>query len=198
MIAERFKRFLFAVEDRLFDWRNGVDTRGVIAPADTADADREASLHATSYQAVWTRNLRVLVSAAIRAGRPAVFVDVGAGKGKACIYASRHFPRVIGVEYSSALVAAARANLGRAGRGNIEYVHADASQYDLPDETCLVFLFNPFDRVIMGRFLARNRDRIKAHGSLIAYANDVQRDALADSGFECLFRESVRNISLWR
>jgi precorrin-6B methylase 2 len=198
VITERFKRFLFALEDRLFDWRNGVDTRGVIAPADTEGADREAALHATSYQAVWTRNLRVLVRAAMRAGRPAVFVDVGAGKGKACIYASRHFSRVIGVEYSSALVAAARANQGRAGRSNIEYVLADASQYDLPNETSLVFLFNPFDHVIMSRFLGRNRARIKAHGSLIAYANDVQRDTLADSGFECLFRDPVRNISLWR
>lgn len=197
-MAETIKRFLFALEDRLFDWRNRIDTRGIIAGPDTAEKGREAAPHGTAYQAVWTRNLRVLVRAAMRAGRPGIFVDVGAGKGKACIYASRHFARVIGVEYSSALVTAARANQARARRDNIEFVHADASDYDLPDAPALVFLFNPFDEVVMGRFIARNRERIKAHGSLIAYANDMQRETLARSGFKCLFRDPVRNISLWR
>lgn len=196
-MLEKLKRLFFALEDRLFDWRNNIDTRGVAAPADSVE-HAQASTHATASQAVWTRNLRVLIRAARQAGAPGIFVDIGAGKGKACIYASRHFARVVGVEYSGELVAAARANQQRSGRDNIQFVHADATHYDVPDETSLVFLFNPFDEVILGRFVARNRARIKAHGSLIAYANDMQRETLVQSGFACLFRDGVRNISLWR
>lgn len=197
-MPEKLKRFFFALEDRLFDWRNNIDTSGVGSPAALAQENPDAGIHATTYQAVWTRNLRVLFRAARRQGMPRLFVDIGAGKGKACIYASRHFARVVGVEYSSQLVDAARANQQRARRNNIQFVHGDATHYDLPDETSLVFLFNPFDEVVLGQFIARNHDRIKTHASLIAYANDMQRETLVQSGYECLFRDPVRNISLWR
>jgi precorrin-6B methylase 2 len=105
---------------------------------------------------------------------------------------------VLGVEYAPELVEAARRNAQRAGRTNVEFVAADAAQYDLPEVPALIFLFNPFDAVILGRFLARNRERLKAHGSVIAYANDLQRQALADAGFSCVFRDPQRSISLWR
>ena len=49
---------------------------------------------------------------------PRLFLDIGAGKGKACFYASPRFERVIGVEYSALLVDAAKANLRRAGHSN--------------------------------------------------------------------------------
>jgi SAM-dependent methyltransferase len=197
VLVERVRRWLFGLEDRLFDLRHRIDTRGVVAPA-AADAHEQVARHATSYQAVWTRNLRVLVREAGKLAQPALFVDIGSGKGKACIYAARRFARVIGVEYAAELVAEARRNQQRAGRANIEFVQADAAVYDLPDETALVFLFNPFDAVILGRFLERNRDRIKARRSVVAYANDMQRQVLAGAGFECLYRDPVRSISLWR
>lgn len=197
MVLEKLKRLFFTLEDRLFDWRNNIDTRGVTVPSELGE-HAQAGVHGTAYQAVWTRNLRALIRVALRAGARGVFVDIGAGKGKACIYASRHFPRVIGVEYSSELVAAARTNQQRARRDNIQFILADATHYDVPDEASLVFLFNPFDDVLLGRFIARNHTRIKAHGSLIAYANDIQRDTLVQSGFECVFRDTARSISLWR
>jgi precorrin-6B methylase 2 len=197
MIPEKFKRLCFALEDRVFDWRNNINTRGVTVPFELG-LHTQASAHGTAYQAVWTRNLRVLIRVARRIGTPDVFVDIGAGKGKACIYASRHFPRVIGVEYSSQLLVAARANQQRAGRTNIQLILADATHYDVPNETSLIFLFNPFDSVILGQFIARNHIRIKTHESLIAYANDLQRETLVQSGFECVFRDTARSISLWR
>lgn len=199
MIPDKLKRLFFALEDRLFDLRHNIETGGVVPPAEpAANEHADALSHGTHYQAVWTRNLRVLIGAAVKAGPPRIFVDIGAGKGKACIYASPYFSRVIGVEYSGDLIAAAKRNQQRSGRHNIEFVQADAAHYDVPDETSLIFLFNPFDDVILGQFIARNRTRIKACRSLIAYANDLQRETLMRSGFECLFRDSLRSISLWR
>ena len=196
--AERARRMAFSWEDRLFDWRNKVDTKGVIQPSELAASGDVANVHATAYQAVWCRNLRVLLRQAGKVGIPPVFIDIGSGKGKACFYAAPRFRHVIGVEYSALLVDAANANLRRSGRTNIEFVQADATRYLLPAEPCLVFMFNPFDAEAVGKFLFLNADRIKASHSLLAYANDLHIGVLADAGFECLFRESTRSISLWR
>ena len=195
MIPEKLKRLAFALEDRLFDLRHGIDTGGVLPASST---DGPAALHATSYQAVWTRNLRVLLREAARLARPRLFVDIGAGKGKACIYAARRFERVVGVEYAQPLVEAARRNQQRARCGNVEFVLADATGYDLPDEPALVFLFNPFDAHVLARFLARNRAHFERHGSVLAYANDVHRVAVEAAGLRCVFRDATRGISLWR
>lgn len=199
MRVEKIKRLWFGLEDRLFDLRHGIDTRGVAAPPLDGIGDYvQAAQHATSCQAVWTRNLRVLIREAKKIVPAVLFVDIGSGKGKACIYASALFTRVIGIEYAPGLVEEARRNQQRAGLRNIEFVHADATQHDLPDATAVVFLFNPFDEVALARFLARNRARIKATGSVIAYANDLQRQTLVDAGFERVFGDPARAISLWR
>lgn len=171
----------------------------MVAASDLAAADfPDATPHATAFQSVWCRNLRVLLRSARQSSHLTTFVDVGAGKGKACFYASPHFAQVVGVEFSQELVDAARENLRRSGRRNIQFVCADAAQYDLPEAPSMVFLFNPFDGVLFEQFVARNRARIKSLGSLIGYANDIERSVLEKLGFECLFRDDYRSVSLWR
>lgn len=197
-LAERIRRLVYAWEDRLFDWRHNIDTGGIVAVPALATGNAEADSHATAYQPVWSRNLRALVRQARRLADPEVFVDIGAGKGKACFYAATRFERVIGIEYSALLVEAAKANLQRSGAANIEFVQADARLYDVPAQPCLVFMFNPFDGETLAQFVARNRERMKAHASLLAYANDIHREVLQGGGFACVFRDPRRSISLWR
>ena len=132
------------------------------------------------------------------AGEPKSFVDIGSGKGKACFYAAHHFRRVIGIEYSRALTAIANENLRKTGQRNIEFILADATYFDIPDEESLIFLFNSFDDVILEKFVTRNLSRIISTGSLIAYANDMQREVLVRLQFDCIFRDPVRHLSLWR
>jgi SAM-dependent methyltransferase len=199
VFPERLRRKFFALEDRLFDLRHNIRTGGVVAASELAVADfPEARPHATAFQSVWCRNLRVLIRAARQARHLTAFVDVGSGKGKACFYASRHFAQVIGIEFSQELVNAARENLRRSGKRNIQFICADAAQYDLPEAPSLVFLFNPFDSQLFEQFVLHNRARIKSNKSLIAYANDIERSVLERLGFECLFRDAYRSISLWR
>jgi SAM-dependent methyltransferase len=88
-----------------------------------------------------------------------VFVDVGAGMGRALLLAARlRFKRLIGIEYSSELVAIARRNT-QAARGldidpeKLEVAHADAITYQLPNEPLVIFLYNPFDCEAMGEFV---------------------------------------------
>jgi len=88
-----------------------------------------------------------------------VFVDVGAGMGRALLLAARlPFKRMIGVEYSAELVAIARANLARATapevqEREVEIVRADAVEFELPAEPLVLFLFNPFNCSVMAEFV---------------------------------------------
>ncbi len=196
---ESLKRIAYSVEDWWFDLRNGIDTRGVIPIGSLhRPGSAEPMAHATAYQAVWCRNLRVLIRAARAFAEPDVFLDIGSGKGKACFFAAPSFGQVVGVEYSQDLIACAQVNLSKSGKTNIRFIQADAAQFDLPRKQSLVFLFNPFDAVILERFLARNVDCLRAHRSLIAYANDVQQAVLVQYGFECVFSDRPRRLSLWR
>ena len=59
-------------------------------------------------------------------------------------------------------------------------------------------MFNPFDDVILERFVRHNLDHFRQHRSVIAYANDVQRMTLVRFGFETIYRNQERKISLYR
>lgn len=92
-----------------------------------------------------------------------VFVDIGAGMGRALLMAAElPFRLVIGVEYSSELIAKARANLeacnlDRGRLSAIELVHGDAVQYELPASPLVLFLYNPFDCTAMADFIEHVR-----------------------------------------
>ena len=84
-----------------------------------------------------------------------VFVDLGSGKGRVLVYASgRWFHRIIGVEFAAELHSVASENIER-GRhprqrcADIEVVHGDAVEFEIPDDPCVFFLFNPFERPVL-------------------------------------------------
>lgn len=198
---ERLRRGAFQLEDLLFDVRANIHTRGMIVQ-DQLHTDSPNKLHATAYHAVWCRNLRKLIMTARTLGYElGSFVDIGCGKGKACFYASRFgFSRVVGVDFDPRLVEAAEANKAafRYPAEAIEFLVGDAADYLVPEDGALVFMFNPFDASVMERFLERNAARLRASGSVVAYANDGQLAVLAGAGMVALFREPARKISLWR
>jgi SAM-dependent methyltransferase len=78
-----------------------------------------------------------------------VFVEFGCGKGRVVHQAARRpFRRVIGVEISPALAEIARANLAARSHehrcGQVEIVASDVSQFPIPDDLTIGYLFHPF------------------------------------------------------
>lgn len=78
-----------------------------------------------------------------------VFLDYGCGKGRAVILAGlRPFKKVIGVELSPVMSAAARQHVEGARKklatGELEIVTTDARTFSVPDDVTHIFLFNPF------------------------------------------------------
>jgi len=97
------------------------------------------------------------------------FIDMGSGKGRVLFAAAEYpFRNVIGVEFSNALHDDALANLKRYkywGQrcADIEPVHADAREFEFPDDNLVIYLFNPFGPEVMGRMLANLERSLERH-----------------------------------
>jgi SAM-dependent methyltransferase len=92
------------------------------------------------------------------------FLDLGSGKGRTLLMASRYtFRRIVGVELLPALHQIAQENIGQyksesQKRFAIESVCGDATSFPLPVSPVVVFLFNPFPESGLRRTVARIED----------------------------------------
>jgi hypothetical protein len=92
------------------------------------------------------------------------FADLGAGKGRIlCLASAWPFRRIVGVELSEDLAAAARHNVSNLSVEwqkcrRLEVVNGDAATWELPEEPLILYLFNPFGAAVIARLL----DRIQA------------------------------------
>jgi SAM-dependent methyltransferase len=82
------------------------------------------------------------------------YIDIGCGKGRALIIASQyHFAELTGVDYSSKLCKIASANLHKL-QIQARIVCQDAVQFQIPERDVFIFLFNPFDAVVLRKVLS--------------------------------------------
>jgi SAM-dependent methyltransferase/thiol-disulfide isomerase/thioredoxin/uncharacterized membrane protein YphA (DoxX/SURF4 family) len=129
-----------------------------------------------------------------------VLVDFGCGKGRViCEAARRPFARVIGVEISQSLLNAARENVERNRRRfrcqNIDLVNADATDWEIPHDMTVAYLFHPFagavfDHVIENivRSIERNPRRVR-----LVYAGPVfERNIISTGYFRLAGRRQAR------
>ena len=185
-----------------FDRVHGTDTSCLLPGPVIAEGTGFAPEQLTAYYGVAPSLLENALSlwrdgcAPLAQMEQTVFLDVGAGKGRAMLVASRYpFLRVEGVELNGALAAIAQANFGRWQSSGLAGAHAplrlqqfDATRYPLPAEPTLAFLFHPFEARLLRRFLRhvqaslRERPRpfdviyINAeHGALVDHAPGVER-----------------------
>ena len=87
-----------------------------------------------------------------------VFLDYGAGRGRAMVLAARlPFRRVVGVEIDPDLAEAARENIRRSSHclscRNVDVVTADAAEFGCPDDATMLHFFDPFAGVILERVI---------------------------------------------
>jgi SAM-dependent methyltransferase len=180
------------IETLYYERRLGISTDGVIAGADLGFGDERLQ----PYQAAdWRTLQRVLPKRDIGPGD--VFVDLGSGMGRMVLRAAEYpFRRVIGVELSPELHAIAVANLRQAGAdrdGRIELVCADALTWEIPDDTSVFFLYNPFRDEVFAAAMERVFASYDRHPRRIriVYRNPVEHERLIASG-------RVRVTGRWR
>lgn len=175
----------------LYERRLGVRTEGDLELAELGldHPDRNG------YQPVeWRALRRVLGPKDVTAQD--VFVDFGAGMGRAVILAARlPIERAEGVELSEKLVRLARANVertrGRRRCRDVRIVHADALTYDLPDDVTIAFFNNPFTGDVFAGVLERliaSHDRRPRRLRLI-YRTPTEHEMIVGTGRFRLVRQ---------
>ena len=180
-----------------FDREHGVVTLGGDAGADLQLADPSHAIFGSRSQPSTARGVHAILTAQPLDYPNLTFIDVGCGKGRVVLLASLYpFRRVIGVEYGRNLVEAAQANLVRWAHPeqrcrDLSVVWADATIYEFPNEPLLIYLFNPFERPVMDRFVAHLEQSMRDHPRpcTVLYQNPMHVEAWEQSA---VFTRGVR------
>jgi hypothetical protein len=121
--------------------------------------------------------------------RDFTFVDLGSGKGRTLLMASDYpFRRIIGVELLPSLHQIAQENVRQYKSASqkcfaLESICADATDFPLPEEPLVIFLFNPFPESGMRQVVANLEQSLRAHPRpvFVLYHNPLLEHTLAES-----------------
>jgi hypothetical protein len=148
--------------DATYDSAHQLDTGGKIE-LNELSIDSESKLQGVFYQAVFPERFREWISTLNIDARDYLFIDIGAGKGRALFLAQDlGFKSAIGVEFARQLVEVCRENIRRRASDGISrppahIVHMDGLLFELPEEPAVLFLNNPFEAELMARMAERIR-----------------------------------------
>ena len=150
---------LAAWTDRFYDWRNGVDTGGVIQLADL-----KLDAHAgRNYIGMAPRTWRLIIRRLPGNPKRFTYIDLGCGKGRTLLLASEAgFGRVIGIDLSADLLKVAGENAVKKN-ARVELVECNATLYEFPDTPTVLFMFNPFYGDVMQQVAERFAASVRRH-----------------------------------
>lgn len=150
--------------------------------------------HASIYQPVNFYTAEKLFAQLTPADKSTSFLDVGCGMGRLLAMAAHHdFHHIYGVDFSPKLcheaVLLAEALNQKFDNLIIEIDCMDAIEYIVPDDVSVIFLFNPFDDLIMQGFIKQLQQSIgrKPRPVKVLYANPQCKDLFLNAGFEETF-----------
>ncbi len=123
-------------------------------------------------------------------------LDLGCGKGRAlCMAPSFGITKLTGIDFSKDLCNSAIQNLGKIKQQYpiIDYkiINNDAFYFEIPTTVDLVFLFNPFDEIILKGVTANILESIQENPRKlwIIYVNPLHKETFLDAGFKEVFHE---------
>ena len=178
-----------------FDLQHGTETSGLLSGKIIAHGTGHNAADLTAYYGIAPSILRALLDLWLRELHPSapiertVFLDVGAGKGRAMLVASEYpFLRVEGVELNPRLADITRRNISIWESTQQSTMLAplllhedDATRIPLPHEPLLMHLFHPFEDRLLLRFLRHVEKDLSAESRPVDlfYVN-AEHDSLLD------------------
>ena len=132
-----------------FDKEFGTDTSGIIQPW-ALDIPEDLLGQAIQYGTAQVEGFTALLSSLDIEYQRYSFVDLGSGKGRAILLASRYaFRQITGVELSTQLHQTSLVNIQRFRADwqrctDIASVCENAAEFDFPPNNAVIYLFNPF------------------------------------------------------
>lgn len=151
-----------------FDRRYSVETCGIVRLS-TLELNDPNWIYGFDYQAIEVFDLAQLMAELSIMLSETVFIDLGAGKGRAILMASMlPFKHVIGVELTTTLSAIARNNLIKLqdefkSARKTSVICGDAANFEFPPDPLVIFLYNPFDYGVMDSVIENLLSSVQQH-----------------------------------
>ena len=103
------------------------------------------------------------------------FLDVGCGYGVPLVFVKKkfNFKSVSGFDLLEECVERSRQNIKKSGNSNVNVFQANAKNFKLDDKKYFIFMFNPFDKIIMDTFMQNNIEVLNENKCIIAYINQL-------------------------
>ncbi len=203
LMPPKVKRRRGPVPVHPFDKEHGTET-GALIPGEDLQTGHRHDRYITAYHGTAPSLFQKVMAhwrgVAIHPVEQTAFLDIGAGKGRAMLLASQMpFRRIVGVELHPMLAAKMRENVEHWQETHatppMRIDEADAMTLRMPSGPCCLFLFNPFDLVLMDRFLDRLKVQFRGREQDLdlLYVNDEQKRLIAEehSQFELLWQGRV-------
>jgi len=122
-------------------------------------------------------------------------IDIGSGKGRVMVAAAHYgFKNITGVDFARELSEAAEKNINKIKTrfpGTTFKIYCkDILNYTIDKGDKVFFLYNPFNKEIMEKFLEKIDRSVKEHLRTIyfIYANPQQKEVLLQKGYKEVFR----------
>jgi hypothetical protein len=150
------------ISERYHEAHLGIHTAG---PVKTAAVAQRPGLCKPYAPIPYRSFFAVMREVPIRPGED-VFLDYGAGRGRAMVLAARlPFRRVFGVEIEPDLVETARQNIRRASHRlrcrDVQVVAADAAEFGCPNDATVLHFFDPFAGAILEQVIENVRTSLR-------------------------------------
>jgi SAM-dependent methyltransferase len=167
----------------------GIRTIGLDSLPDTVpDVERK---HFSLYEPVNYYSLTTLFDHLKAQDLKTTLLDVGCGRGRVlAVGAAYGFCDMVGIDFSEKLCRQARAvmeGVKEAFPGvSVSITCADARDYDIPDTVGVIFLFNPFDDLVMESFIDKVFESLyrRERPIKVLYANPQFRELWLNAGFK--------------
>jgi len=146
--------------DGAFDRKFGTDTSGRLELGDL-NIESDNRQHGVYYEATPTKLFRYAIKNLDIRYEDFVFIDLGSGKGRPLLLASDFpFREIIGIEISNSLHQVAESNIERYGSRTqkcfaIKSLCMDATDYQFPTESLLLYFYHPFRDPVMSTVLRK-------------------------------------------
>jgi hypothetical protein len=133
-----------------------------------------------------------------------IFIDFGSGKGRMVYLAARNYPfkKVIGVEITEKLNNIAKKNIEKNLRKlrckNVQLVTSDVTNYVIPNDVTVVYVYDPFVPTVFVDLMKRLRTSLNLYPRemKIIYRNPVMHGWLIENGFTVALKPD-NNLSVY-
>lgn len=126
------------------------------------------------------------------------FLDIGCGKGRAlCVAAHFGFNQLTGIDFSEKFCEAAIKNLNNTKLQlpaiNFSIINQDAATVKVRADTDCIFLFNPFDEVVMKKVVENILKSLESNHRLlnIIYVNPLHKNLFTEKNFEEVYHSKT-------